>query len=179
MYFSRAFSLVQRRQFSNTRQLLIAEGDRIPNVQVQLKSPGETVMTQDLFKNKKSILIGVPGAFTPGCSKTHVPGYIEKAQELKSKGIDLVACTAVNDAFVMTAWGDSLKTGSAVTLLADSKGEFAKALDLDFDASGALGNHRNKRFAAIIKEGKVEKLFVEPDSTGLNVSLVDNVIKHI
>ncbi|KAG0736619.1 hypothetical protein G6F57_002082 [Rhizopus arrhizus] len=179
MSFSRAFSLIQRRQFSNTRQLLIAEGDSIPNVQVQLKSPGETVMTQDLFNNKKSILIGVPGAFTPGCSKTHLPGYIEKAQDLKSKGIDLVACTSVNDAFVMTEWGNSLKAENTVTLLADSKGEFAKALDLSFDASGALGNHRSKRFAAIIKEGKVEKLFVEPDNTGLSVSLVDNVIKHI
>lgn len=180
MSLSRALSFIQRRQFSNSRQLLISEGDSLPNVQVQLKSPGETIMTQDLFKGKKkSILIGVPGAFTPGCSKTHLPGYIEKANELKSKGVDLIACTSVNDAFVMTEWGKSLKAEDAVTLLADSKGEFAKALDLSFDASGALGNHRSKRFAAIIKEGKVEKLFVEPDNTGLSVSLVDSVLKHI
>ncbi|KAI9254233.1 Redoxin [Sporodiniella umbellata] len=179
MFMSRAFSLIQRRSFSNTRQCLIAEGERIPNVQIQLKSPGETVMTQDLFKGKRAILVGVPGAFTPGCSKTHLPGYVQKADELKSKGIDLIACTAVNDAFVMTAWGESLKANTAVTLLADSKGDLAKALDLSFDASGALGSHRNKRFAAVIKDGKVEKLFVEPDNTGLNVSLVENVIKHV
>lgn len=123
--------------------------------------------------------IGVPGAFTPGCSKTHLPGYVKEAETLKSKGVDLVACVAVNDAFVMTEWGKAHQADDKVTLLADSKGELAKAMDLDFDASGALGNHRFKRFAAILEDGKVKKLFVEPDTTGLNVSLVENVVKSL
>lgn len=98
---------------------------------------------------------------------------------MKSKGIDLIACVAVNDAFVMSEWGKAHKADGSVTLLADSKGELAKAMDLDFDATGALGNHRFKRFAAIIDDGKIKKLFVEPDTTGLNVSLVENVVKSL
>jgi 2-Cys peroxiredoxin 5 len=91
----------------------------------------------------------------------------------------LIACVAVNDAFVMSEWGTAHNAEGAVTLLADSKGELAKAMDLDFDATGALGNHRFKRFAAIIDDGKISKLFVEPDTTGLNVSLVENVVKSL
>lgn len=108
-----------------------------------------------------------------------MPGYIKEAESLKSKGVDLVACVAVNDAFVMTEWGKAHQADNKVTLLADSKGELAKAMDLDFDASGALGSHRFKRFAAILEDGKVKKLFVEPDTTGLNVSLVENVVKSL
>ncbi|KAI8973733.1 Redoxin [Mycotypha africana] len=179
--FRQILTPVPRRSFSQTSRVCIAEGDKIPNVQVQLKSPAETVNTAEFFKGKKSILFGVPGAFTPGCSKSHLPGYIKNAQRLKDeKGIEQIACVAVNDAFVMNAWGQDQNVGNKVTLLADPKGEFAKALELDFDASGALGNHRCKRFAAVInQDGKVEKLFVEPDNTGLNVSLVENVIKHL
>jgi 2-Cys peroxiredoxin 5 len=175
----RVLPLIQRRAFSQSSRCLIAEGDRIPSVSVQLRSPAETVQTDELFKGKKSILFGVPGAFTPGCSKTHLPGYVKEAANLKAKGVELVACVAVNDAFVMTEWGNAHNAQGAVTLLADPKGELAKAMDLDFDASGALGNHRFKRFAAIIDDGKVSKLFVEPDSTGLNVSLVENVVKSL
>ncbi|KAI7895394.1 Redoxin [Mucor mucedo] len=174
-----SFNIVQRRSFFNTSRVMIAEGDSIPNIEVQLKSPGETVKTLDLFKNKKAVLFGVPGAFTPGCSKTHLPGYVKEAANLKSKGVDLVACVAVNDAFVMSEWGKAHNAEGSVTLLADSKGELAKAMDLDFDATGALGNHRFKRFAAILDNGKVTKLFVEPDTTGLNVSLVENVVKSL
>ncbi|KAI7906253.1 thioredoxin-like protein [Cokeromyces recurvatus] len=172
------FHYIQRRAFHNTSRLLIAEGDRIPNVQLQLKSPGETIMTQDLFKGKKSILFGVPGAFTPGCSKSHLPGYIQHAKELKSKGIDLIACVSVNDAFVMNAWGEQYNLQD-ITLLADSKGELAKAMDLSFDASGALGGYRFKRFAAILDDDKIVKVFIEPNNTGLSVSLAENVLKNL
>ncbi|KAI8061846.1 Redoxin [Gilbertella persicaria] len=174
------FQHVQRRTFSNTSRLFIAEGDKIPNIEVQLKSPAETVKTADFFQGKKAILFGVPGAFTPGCSKSHLPGYIHQAKELKKKGIDTIACVAINDAFVMNEWGKAHQAEeNGVTLLADFKGEFAKAMELDFDATGALGNHRFKRFAAILDNGKVQKLFVEPDNTGLKVSLVENVAKHL
>ncbi|KAI8976051.1 thioredoxin-like protein [Pilobolus umbonatus] len=169
---------IHRRQFHTTQRALIAEGDQIPNIEVQLKSPAETVKTGDLFKDKKAILFGVPGAFTPGCSQKHLPGYVREAETLKSKGFD-VYCVAVNDAFVMNEWGKAHKVEGAVTLLADPKGDFAKAMELDFDASGALGNHRFQRFAAVLDHGKVKKLFVEPDKTGLNVSLVENIIKSL
>ena len=91
-----------------------------------------------------------------------MPGYVKEAEKLKGKGVDLIACVAVNDAFVMNEWGKAHQAEGVVTLLADSKGELAKAMELDFDASGALGNHRFKRFAAILDDGKVSKLFVEP-----------------
>ncbi|ORX48759.1 Redoxin [Hesseltinella vesiculosa] len=157
----------------------IKVGDTLPKVTLQLSSPADTVDVQDLFSNKKAILITVPGAFTPGCTKSHLPGYIKEAERLKeTKGVDLIACATVNDAFVTTAWGKALHNDD-VTLLADPKGEFAKALDLDFDASGALGNRRFKRSAMILENGVVTHLFEEPDKTGLDVSLVENVEKHL
>ncbi|KAI9251442.1 Redoxin [Phascolomyces articulosus] len=171
----------QRNGFHNTATQFIKKGDYLPSVTVQRKSPGDTVDVQELFGSvKKAILFGVPGAFTPGCSKTHLPGFIQQAEKLKAeKGVDLIACVSVNDAFVMSAWADATNADGKVDLLADSKGELAKAMDLDFDASGALGGHRFKRFAAILDHGVVKELFVEQDKTGLNVSLVENVEKHL
>ncbi|KAI8072347.1 Redoxin [Gongronella butleri] len=171
---------VSRRSLHSSARCMVKAGDSLPNVSVQLSSPGDTVALPDLFKDKaKAILITVPGAFTPGCSKTHLPGYIREAERLKStKGVDLIACASVNDAFVMTAWGKALYNDE-VTLLADPKGDLAKALDLDFDASAALGNHRFKRSALIIEQGIVTQVFEEPDKTGLSVSLVEEVEKHL
>ncbi|KAG0175734.1 Peroxiredoxin-5, mitochondrial [Apophysomyces sp. BC1034] len=177
----RSVSLLGRRSFHTSPFRAIQVGDRIPSVKVHRQSPGDVVDTNELFSQaKKAIFIGVPGAFTPGCSKTHLPGYIKQVGALKDKGVDLIACVSVNDAFVMSAWGVDLKTTQDdITLLADSKGELAKAMDLSFDASGALGNHRFKRFAAIVENGVVKHLFVEPDKTGLDVSLVQNVEKYL
>ncbi|KAI8369444.1 Redoxin [Radiomyces spectabilis] len=173
-------SIIGRRSFHSAGARYIQAGDRLPSVQVQRKSPADVVNVRELFENaNKAVLFGVPGAFTPGCSKTHLPGYIKKAEELKKKNVDLIACVSHNDAFVMNAWGDSVQNNDAVSLLADFKGELAEALDLSFDATGALGNRRYKRFAAIIEKGVVKQLFVEPDNTGLNVSLVENVEKHL
>ncbi|KAI8148089.1 Redoxin [Fennellomyces sp. T-0311] len=171
----------QARGFHSSAASFIKAGEYLPSVVVQRRSPADTVDVRELFGNvNKAILFGVPGAFTPGCSKTHLPGYINKAEELKTeKGVDLIACVSVNDAFVMNAWSEVNHADGKVELLADSKGELAKALELDFDASGALGNHRCKRFAAIVEHGVVKQLFVEPDKTGLSVSLVENVEKHL
>lgn len=171
----------QARGFHTTGARFIKAGDYLPGVTVQRQSPSDTVNVQELFGTaNKAILFGVPGAFTPGCSKTHLPGYIKEAERLKTeKGVDLIACVSVNDAFVMKAWGETVGSEGKVELLADSKGELAKAMELDFDASGALGGHRFKRFAAIVEKGVVKQLFVEPDKTGLNVSLVENVEKHL
>ncbi|CAO3615113.1 unnamed protein product [Cunninghamella blakesleeana] len=154
------FQRIQRHCFHSSVTRNIKVGDKIPSVEVQLSSPGETTNVYDLFKNvKKGILVTVPGAFTPACSKTHLP---------------------VNDAFVMTAWGENLNNdNSKVTLLADPTGAFTKAMDLDFDVTKALGNHRSKRSATIIENGVVKHHFVEPDNTGLDVSVVKNVEKYL
>ncbi|KAG2184574.1 hypothetical protein INT43_000483 [Umbelopsis isabellina] len=177
---SRTFLTQAKRSFHSSRVASIKVGDRIPDVEVQGSSPAETHKTGELLASKKrAILFGVPGAFTPGCTKDHLPGYIKKADELKAKGVDFIGCVAVNDAFVMTAWGKSVGNEGEVTLLADPAGELAKALDLNFDATGVLGNHRYKRFAAVVEGGVVKQLFVEPDNTGLNVSLAENVIKQL
>ncbi|KAF9096257.1 Peroxiredoxin-5, mitochondrial [Mortierella sp. GBA35] len=143
-------------------------------------SPSDTVNPAELFGSaKRAVLIGVPGAFTPGCSKTHVPGYLKHYDELKNKGIELIGCVSVNDAFVMDAWGKDLNVGDKVTMLADPQGKFVKDLGLDFDASAALGGHRAKRFALVLENGKITKAFVEPNNTGLSVTLAENLLKEL
>ncbi|KAF8937179.1 Peroxiredoxin-5, mitochondrial [Dissophora ornata] len=117
---------------------------------------------------------------TTGCSKNHVPGYLKHYKELKDKGVELIGCVAVNDAFVMDAWASSLETGDKITMLADPQGTFVKDLGLDFDASAALGGLRSKRFALVLEQhGKITKAFVEPNNTGLSVSLAENLLKEL
>ncbi|KAK5820802.1 peroxiredoxin-5, mitochondrial-like protein [Linnemannia elongata] len=147
---------------------------------LQRSSPSDTVNPAELFGSaKKAVLIGVPGAFTPGCSKTHVPGYLKHYDELKNKGVELIGCVSVNDAFVMDAWGKDLNVGDKVTMLADPQGKFVKDLGLDFDASAALGGHRSKRFALVLENGEITKAFVEPNNTGLSVTLAESLLKEL
>ncbi|KAG0263003.1 Peroxiredoxin-5, mitochondrial [Actinomortierella ambigua] len=142
--------------------------------------PADTVKPAELFGSaKKAILIGVPGAFTPGCSKTHVPSYLEHYDKLKAKGVDLIGCVSVNDAFVMDAWGKDLDVQDKIMMLADPQGKMVKELGLDFDASAALGGHRSKRFALVLENGKITKEYVEPNNTGLSVTLAENVLKEL
>lgn len=177
---SRTFLTQAKRSFHSTPAAFLKVGDCIPNVEVQGSSPAETYNAGELLASKKrAILFGVPGAFTPGCTKDHLPGYIKQADALKAKGVDFIACVAVNDAFVMNAWSQAVGNKGQVKLLADPAGSLARALDLNFDATGVLGNHRYKRFAAVVEGGVVKKLFVEPDNTGLNISLAENVIKQL
>ncbi|ORY03594.1 Redoxin [Basidiobolus meristosporus CBS 931.73] len=171
---------LQARAFHATSVSRVAVGDLIPNVKLQEDSPSHEVSSRDIFKrHKRAILIGVPGAFTPGCSKTHVPSYLTAYPELKQKGVELVACVSVNDAFVMKAWAESLGTGDKVKLLADPKAEFVKSLDLSFDATGVLGSVRSKRFALLIEDAVVKKIYVEPDNTGITCTLAQTVLKDL
>ena len=117
--------------------------------------------TADVFSGKKVVLFSVPGAFTPTCSAKHLPGYIEQADAILAKGVDDIVCTAVNDAFVMGAWGASQGSTDKVRLLADGNGDFVKALGLDFDASGFGMRQRGQRFAMIVENGIVTTLNVE------------------
>ncbi|KAM8900231.1 peroxiredoxin-5, mitochondrial-like [Spinachia spinachia] len=132
-----------------------------------------------LFKGKKGVLFAVPGAFTPGCSKTHLPGFVQQSQDLRSKGVQEVACISVNDAFVMAAWGKEHGADGKVRMLADPTGAFTKAVDLLLDSDQivqALGNKRSKRYAMLVEDGVVKKIHVEPDGTGLSCSLASNVL---
>jgi peroxiredoxin len=140
--------------------MAIKEGEKIPSVKVKATDMTD-ITTDELFKGKKVVLFAVPGAFTPTCSNQHLPGFIEKADAIRAKGVDDIICMSVNDAFVMGAWGKDRGAGDKVRLIADGNGELSKALGLDFDGSGIGFGLRCQRFAAIVEDGVVKKLAVE------------------
>ena len=142
--------------------MTIKAGDNLPEATfMTFGADGPTPMTTaDVFKGKTVALFGVPGAFTPTCSAKHLPGFVAKAADLKAKGIDEIACTAVNDAFVLGAWNQRDGSGD-VTMLADGNGDFAQALGLTMDGSGFGMGQRGSRWSAVINDGKVEQLNVE------------------
>ncbi|XP_003468464.1 peroxiredoxin-5, mitochondrial isoform X1 [Cavia porcellus] len=159
----------------------IKVGDAIPSVEVFEGEPGNKVNLAELFKGKKGVLFGVPGAFTPGCSKTHLPGFVEQAGALKAKGVQVVACLSVNDVFVIGEWGKAHKAEGKIRLLADPTGAFGKETDLLLDNSlvPLFGNRRLKRFSMVIENGVVKSLNVEPDGTGLTCSLASNILSQL
>ena len=142
--------------------MTIQVGDRLPDVPITIataEGPKPTT-TGEYFKGKRVALFAVPGAFTPTCSARHLPSYVDKAQELKGKGIDEVACISVNDPFVMSAWGE--RDGSEdITMLADGNGEFAEAIGLTMDGSKFGLGKRSQRYSMIVDDGVVEQLNVE------------------
>ncbi|PIK61521.1 peroxiredoxin-5 [Apostichopus japonicus] len=154
-------------------------GDKLPSVELAENTPNSKVNIADLFKGKKGVIFAVPGAFTPGCSKTHLPGFVNDSEAMKSKGIDLVACISVNDPFVMEAWGDNLKATGKIRMLADTCCDFTKAVDLELDATPILGSVRSKRYSMVVEDGVVTKLNVEPDGTGLTCSLSTELLKQL
>tara|TARA_R110000782_G_scaffold78276_3_gene155056 strand:- start:101627 stop:102124 length:498 start_codon:yes stop_codon:yes gene_type:complete len=143
--------------------MTISKGDQVPAVTfVKMTENGpEQVDSASFFKGRKVALFSVPGAFTPTCSAKHLPGFVEKADALKAKGVDEIACTAVNDAFVMGAWGKSAAADGKVTMLADGNGDFAKAVGLEMDGSKFGMGTRGQRFSMIVNDGVVEELNVE------------------
>ncbi|XP_071757177.1 peroxiredoxin-5, mitochondrial [Centroberyx gerrardi] len=160
----------------------ITVGESLPAVEVQEGEPGNKVAMDELFKGKKGVLFAVPGAFTPGCSKTHLPGFVQQAEILRSKGMQEVACISVNDAFVMAAWGKEHGADGKVRMLADPTGAFAKAVDLLLDSDQivqVLGNMRSKRYSMLVEDGVVKKINVEPDGTGLTCSLASNILSEL
>jgi len=150
-------------------------GDTIPNVELRVmgKEGPEAVNTADLFAGKKVVLFAVPGAFTPGCSLTHLPGFVVKADEIKAKGVDSIICTAVNDVFVLDAWGKD-QNADEIIMLADGIGEFASAMGLDQDLSGIQFGKRSQRYAMIVNDGKVELLNI--DEKGVDKSSAETVL---
>jgi glutaredoxin/glutathione-dependent peroxiredoxin len=142
--------------------MTISKGDKLPDVTlVKVTADGpDKVQSADYFAGKKVALFAVPGAFTPTCSAKHLPGYVEKAADLKAKGVDEIACVSVNDAFVMGAWGKA-NGSDDVTMLADGNGDFASALGLDADFSGFGMGKRSQRYSLIVNDGVVEEVNVE------------------
>ena len=155
-------------------------GDILPSVRVFEKTPGNAVDIREVFGKGKGVLIGVPGAFTPGCHGTHIPSYLADMEKLHKKGVETVAVVAVNDVFVMDAWGKALGCEGKIRMLADPQGVLTKALQMDFAGlTEILGNVRSKRFTAVIEDGKVKTVEVEPDNTGLSCTLAGNIINKL
>lgn len=143
--------------------MTIKIGDSIPAVKLMVwgeKGP-EPVMTDTLFKGKTVAFFGVPGAFTPKCSEAHLPGFVQNADALKAKGIDAIVCTAVNDVFVMHAWGKDQGVGDKVVMVADGDAAFCKAAGLEFDLTGKGLGLRNQRFAMVVEDGVVKSLEID------------------
>ena len=143
--------------------MTIKVGDTLPaGTFKQMTTDGPTNLTTDqLFKGKTVVLFSVPGAFTPTCDAKHLPGFVEQAAAIKAKGVDTIACTAVNDVFVMNAWGKAGNAGDRVLMLADGNGDYARALGLELDASGFGMGTRSQRYAMVVQDGVVKQLFVE------------------
>jgi peroxiredoxin len=159
----------------------IKVGDKLPEGRFTVMNedgPG-SLSTSDLFTGKKVVLFSVPGAFTPTCSLEHLPGYIEKADEFKQKGVDTVACMAVNDVFVMEAWGKAAGAGDKVILLADGNGDYARSLGMDFDGSGFGLGTRGRRFAMVVDDGVVSALFEEESPGELKASSAEKVLASL
>jgi peroxiredoxin len=159
----------------------IAVGDKVPDVEV--KTLGEdgmpqSVRTGEALGTGKVVLFAVPGAFTPGCSKVHLPGFVQGADALLGKGVDTIACVAVNDAWVMDAWAREQGASGKILMLADGNAEFTKAMGLEFDGGGVGLGTRSQRYAAIIEDGIVTQLDVEA-SPGIDVSSCENVMAKL
>ncbi len=160
--------------------MAIQVGDRIPSVNLVKATPDgpQPLSSDDYFAGRRIALFSVPGAFTPTCSARHLPGFVERAEELKTKGVDEVACTAVNDAFVLGAWSESAGAEGKVTMLADGNGELAQALGLTMDGSKFGMGTRGQRWSAIVNDGVIEDLNVE-EPGAFNVSSADYMIGRL
>lgn len=156
----------------------IQPGERIPESILQYVADGvHKIDTLALFEGRKLVLFSVPGAFTPTCSERHLPGFVEHFDAFRERGIE-VACMAVNDPFVMQAWGESQHVPAGMRMLADGNADFTRALGLEMDASGFGMGTRSKRFALYAEDGVVRELFVEAPGE-FRVSSAENVLAHL
>lgn len=160
--------------------MTIAVGEKIPSAKLKtMTAEGpKDISTDEIFGGKKVVLFAVPGAFTPTCSAKHLPGFVEKAAQIKDKGIDTIACLAVNDAFVMGAWGKAQNTDGKVLMLADGAAAFTKQLGLELDLTGPGMGVRSKRYAMVVDNGVVKALNVEAPGA-FEVSSADAILRAI
>jgi peroxiredoxin len=160
--------------------MTIKPSDKVPDATLMTmteKGPAP-LKTADIFAGKKVVLFSVPGAFTPTCSAKHLPGFVQNAAAIKAKGVDTIACMAVNDAFVMGAWGRDQNVGDKVLMLADGNGDFTRALGLELDATGYGMGRRGQRFALIVDNGVVKEVNVEAPGE-FRVSAAEHVLGQL
>ncbi len=152
--------------------MAIQIGDRLPQAEFFITTPDglDTCSTDDVFKGRRVVLVGVPGAFTPTCDRNHLPGFVDRADEILARGIDAIAVTSVNDAFVLKAWAASADPRGRITFLADGNGSFARAIGLEMDGAARGFGLRSQRYAMIVEDGMVKSLSVEEASRNATVS---------
>ncbi len=160
--------------------MTLQTGDRIPDLTLTVvdEAGPKAMPAKEFFAGKTVVLFAVPGAFTPTCSARHLPGFKEHAADFTAKGIDVVACTSVNDYFVMKAWAKDQGIENEVVMLADGNGEFAKAVGLELDGTGFGMGPRSQRYAMVVKEGVIDKLFVEAKGE-FRVSSAEYVLEQL
>jgi len=158
----------------------IKAGDRMPEgkFKVMTESGPKDLTTAELFNGKKVVLFSVPGAFTPTCDAKHLPGFVQQADALRAKGIDIIACMAVNDVFVMNAWGKASNVGGKVMMLADGNGDYSRALGLEMDGKGFGMGMRGQRFAVVVDNGVARHVNVEAPGQ-FKVSAADYVLQQL
>jgi peroxiredoxin len=161
--------------------MTIKIGDRIPSVKLKHLTDNdmEDINIAEYILGRKVVIFGVPGAFTPSCDQKHLPGYIAKATDIKSRGVDEIICIAVNDPFVMKHWGDVSGADGKVTMMPDGNAELTKALGLDFDGSGYGLATRSKRFSMIVEDGKIQTLEVEAAPSEVELSSADSCLMKL
>jgi glutaredoxin/glutathione-dependent peroxiredoxin len=159
---------------------MIKVGDKVPSVKLKhMTADGiKDITTDELFKGKKVVLFALPGAFTPTCSAKHLPGFVQRAAEIKAKGVDTIACLSVNDAFVMNAWGKDQKVDDKVLMLADGSGDFTRAIGLEMDGTAYGMGQRSRRYAMVVQDGVVKVLNVE-NAGAFEVSSAEAVLKAL
>ena len=159
----------------------IKVGDRLPETKFRVMTPEGPgwKSTGDIFKGKKVVLFGLPGAFTSTCSNMHLPGYLQNLNAIKAKGVDAIAVTAVNDMFVMEAWKRATGADGKIEFLADGNGEFAKAIDLTFDGSVTDLGLRSKRYSMLVDDGMAKRLNIEEAPGKVEISGADALLKQL
>jgi peroxiredoxin len=165
--------------FSEEKTMTIEVGDEIPFCTLKVMSEAGPVdlSTDEIFGGKKVVLFAVPGAFTPGCSITHLPGFVVNADKIKAMGVDTIACVSVNDAFVMGAWGEA-QNAQEILMLGDGNGELIAALELELDGTGFGMGTRSQRFSMIVNDREVTHLNVEPGA-GVDVSSAETIMTQL
>jgi len=160
--------------------MTIKVGDKIPSVKIKhmTKDGVKDITTDEIFGGKKVALFALPGAFTPTCSAKHLPGFVQNAAQIKSKGVNTIACLSVNDAFVMDAWGKNQNVGENVLMLADGNAELTKALGLEMDGSGYGMGTRSRRYSMLVDNGVVTQLNVEKPGA-FEVSNAETMLKQL
>ncbi len=159
----------------------IKVGDRLPNAtfRVMTADGPKPKTTDEVFKGKKVVLFAVPGAFTPTCSKNHLPGFVKNADAIKGKGVDAIAVTSTNDAFVQDAWKKQSDPENKIDFLSDGNADFAKAIGLDLDATGMGLGIRSKRYSMLVEDGVVKSLNIEDAPGKADISGAENLLKQI